>query len=97
MLLAGCVKRVTIVPIDAEHNVLSDARVRADGQDVGVGVTNVAVRNGATQVTVMSGPEWLRTSRRLDARSPGRLEVMLQPNQLYLQTVEDNNQVVNRW
>lgn len=96
-LLMSCVKRVTIVPIDPEHNVLSNARVQADDRDVGVGVTAVAVRDGATQVSISAGREWLRTSRRLDARSPGRLEVMLRPNQLYLQTVEDTNQIVNRW
>ncbi len=96
-LSAGCVKRVTVVPIDREHNVLEAARVRADGRDVGVGVTAVAVRQGATQVTVSSGPEWLTASRRLDEQSPGRIEIMLEPNELYRSTVEDVNRVVNHW
>lgn len=93
----GCVKAVTIVPIDDAHNVLSAARVRADGRDVGVGVTRVEVRQGAAQVTVSAGPDWIEASRRLDDLSPDRIEVMLAPNELFRSTVEDTNRVVNQF
>jgi len=95
--LAGCVKIVTIVPLDDQRRVVSDAQVTADGRDVGVGVTDVEVLHGSLRVSVAAGPQWLPGTAVLDDASPSRLEVMLRPNDLYLTTTEDRNQVVNQW
>jgi hypothetical protein len=97
LLAIGCVKAVTIVPIDGEHNVLMTARVSADGHDVGIGVSRVEVHDGAAQVTIENGPEWLPATSRLDERSPDRVEVLVRPDGLYLNTVADENRVVNQW
>jgi len=94
---AACVKTVTVVPVDDDHRVIRTATVTADGRDLGAGVTEVEVRGDSARVSVLAGPEWLPATARLDKNSPPTVEVMLTPDELYLATTEDQNQVVNRW
>lgn len=95
-LVGGCVKSVMIVPVDPQHSVLTNARVSADGHDVGVGPSPVDVR-GPTQVEVNNGDEWLRGHASLNDASPDRLEVLLQPDAAFRETVADQSNIVNTW
>jgi len=95
-LVAGCVKSVTVVPVDPQHRVLQTARVTADGHDVGVGPSDVAVR-GPTRVEVQNGDEWVRASASLNEESPDRIEVLLQPDAAFRETVADQSNIVNTW
>ena len=97
LLLTGCVKRVTIIPVGLDHAVLDNAEVRVDGRPMGLGATEVSVRGLGTNIEIVAGPEWMSGTARLDQRSPGRLEVLVAPNELYRATVADENRVANQW
>jgi hypothetical protein len=93
----GCgAKAVTVTPTTPEGQVLTTARVSVGGTLVGTGQVAVPRQPGST-VYVDGGPGWMPQSIQITRQTPKEVQVALMRDELYMSTVEDTNQVINRW
>lgn len=92
----GCGSYLNIVPIDSNHSVLSQAQVSLNGSAVGNGTVRVE-RPASAVATVDAGPGWLTTTAQIGAGTPDTLEILVPVDELFRATVEDSNQIINRW
>lgn len=92
----GCGSYLNIVPIDSNHSVLSQAQVSLNGSAVGSGTVRVE-RPESAVATIDAGPGWLTTTTQIGPQTPDTLEVVVPVDELYRSTIEDSNQIINRW
>jgi len=95
LAVSGCIKRVTVVPVSTDRQPL-DATVSVNGRPAGAGATEIEVRQPVT-IEVDGRPRYSAVTFTITKQTQSVIEVPLEEDVLWAMTVEDTNQVVNRW
>ncbi|MBL4632990.1 MAG: hypothetical protein JKY56_03910 [Kofleriaceae bacterium] len=97
---SGCMflpSKATITPIDSRGSEVSRATVSANGRPMGQGTTQLTTNSDEMSVTIDARPEYFVETFSLKANDKGNYRVPLRRDEIYALTIQDANQVMNRW
>lgn len=89
--------KATVTPVDSAGSEVSRASISANGRPVGQGTTRISTSSNEMSVTIDARPEFFVETFSLKAKDKGSYRVPLRRDEIYALTIQDSNQVMNRW